>query len=513
MSQTKKSIILHPFFFAIFPVLFLFAHNMGHVRFSEVLTPAAVSLVVTLLMFVLFRWIYKDAKKAGIFVSIFVVLCFSHGHVQIFIGWDRIDDIYLIIIWCLILASSAFLLKITKRNLQIPTTVLNVVAGFLVVLSLINVVPYKVKSFFASKDLKGTEEAVGTEVDSHGTETLPDIYYIVLERYASTNSLREFYNFDNSEFVDFLTDKGFYVAHKSSSNYAATTQSLAASLNMEYVNYLSDKLGKRSKDRLPLFEMLQDYKVWRFLKSKGYKFIHMGSWWPPTSKNRYADINYNLPYTDGFSLLVYRTTMLCPIDNEFGITEMGNKRLRQWRRTKFQFDRLAEVPNIKEPVYVFAHMFITHTPYVFDREGNFLSRKDEGKRSVTENYVNQVIYTNKKLEELIEKLLSASESQPIIVLQADEGPYPQKYEDERGDFKWKKATDAEVKEKMWIFNAYYFPNAEKDLLYPSITPVNSFRILFNIYFNTNYELLPDRTYTFTDRDHVYDLFEVTDIVQ
>lgn len=32
---------------------------------------------------------------------------------------------------------------------------------------------------------------------------------------------------------------------------------------------------------------------------------------------------------------------------------------------------------------------------------------------------------------------------------------------------------------------------DKSILYPSITPVNSFRLIFNLYFNTQYELLPD----------------------
>ena len=33
---------------------------------------------------------------------------------------------------------------------------------------------------------------------------LPDVYYIILDGYAGTNSVNEFLNFDNQEFVTFL---------------------------------------------------------------------------------------------------------------------------------------------------------------------------------------------------------------------------------------------------------------------------------------------------------------------
>jgi hypothetical protein len=47
--------------------------------------------------------------------------------------------------------------------------------------------------------------------------------------------------------------------------------------------------------------------------------------------------------------------------------------------------------------------------------------------------------------------------------------------------------------------AYYLPGSGKSKLYPSMTPVNSFRLIFDEYFGANYPLLQDKTYT-TDND-------------
>ena len=255
--------------------------------------------------------------------------------------------------------------------------------------------------------------------------------------------------------------------------------------------------------------MLEDYEVWRFLKEKGYKFIHFGSYWNPTSRNKYADDNYNLPFSLGFSLTLYRITMLSPIDSAFNITGLGSKHRRQQERVLYKFSKLAEMPELEGPIFVFAHMLLPHSPFIFDSNDDFLPEEKSRKRSKAVNYIDQLIATNKKMKMFIDTLLAKSESPPIIVLQADEGPHPQRSWEDMRDFDWRQATDMELREKMGILNAYYLPDIDKKTLYSSITPVNSFRVIFNLYFDTHLELLPDKVYAFVDRNHIYDFFDVT----
>jgi hypothetical protein len=62
----------------------------------------------------------------------------------------------------------------------------------------------------------------------------------------------------------------------------------------------------------------------------------------------------------------------------------------------------------------------------------------------------------------------------------------------------KQITYDVFKETVAILNAYYFPDGEYDALYPSISPVNSFRIVLNHFFNQDYDILPDLSYFTTD---------------
>ena len=68
------------------------------------------------------------------------------------------------------------------------------------------------------------------------------------------------------------------------------------------------------------------------------------------------------------------------------------------------------------------------------------------------------------------------------------------------------------KERMRIFNAYYISSDASKLLYDSITPVNTFRTIFNYYFYTDFKLLEDRNY-YSFYGFPYQFTDVTTILK
>ena len=446
-------------------------------------------------------------------MSIFLVLFFSYGYALGAIGgWGTHGGllptrwVILSIVWVILFICGAYFVIKTRRALDVLTTILNIVAAIVVIIPTINVAGHELRA--ASHDIRRAESMVIHEVDLGEEDSLPDIYYIVSDGYASANTLKEVFDFDNSEFIDYLFDRGFYVASESTSNYMNSRSSLASSLNMDYINYLSEELGEGFTDLDPMYAMLQDYEVWRLLRSKGYEFIHFGSWWNPTAHNDYADKNFNYWQIPGFPWVLFRMTIAYPFCIELGIVDDTFTRHREC--ALYTFDNLADIPNIKGPTFVFAHVLIPHHPYVFDRNSKYLTVEEANERSREVNYVDQLIFTNNKLKVLIDELLLNSEVPPIIILQADEAPYPEGTD--ARDFKWEEATEAQLREKMGILNAYYLPDVDKNALYPSITPVNSFRLVFNLYLDAGFELLPDKNYAYYG-GHPYKFFDVTEKVK
>ena len=512
----KRSPLIHPLLFTIFPVLFLYSHNIDIVFFREIWSPLLFSLALCILLFLVFRLISKDTWKASIIVSTFIVLFLSYGHVHHLIeGW-RFGGIVLgrhvvlQAVWLLLFICISYVTFKTKSDLRDVTSILNVVAAILVCISLITIGTYQIRYRSGKRTIDAARLSPEVYEPEGSAGRLPDVYYIILDRYASNATLADVYDYDNSAFVVQLEKRGFYVARQSNANYPKTAHSLASSLNMEYINYLSDAVGEDSDNRLPLYNRLRDYKVWRFLKSRGYRFVHFGSFWEPTSRNVFADENYNMQILPEFSMMLYRTTQLYIIGKRLNIYD---SRKEQRERVLYKFRKLAGIPGNEEPTFVFAHMLLPHEPHIFNRDGSYLSEEDLNVRSIAVKYIDQLIHTNTLVLDLVDRIIAASVVEPIIVIQADEGPFPKRYQIEGDDFSWLKASREEIIEKMGILNAYYLPGGDYSVLYQSITPVNSFRVIFNLYFDTELELLPDMHYIIEDDKHPYNFINITELVR
>jgi hypothetical protein len=207
-------------------------------------------------------------------------------------------------------------------------------------------------------------------------------------------------------------------------------------------------------------------------------------------------------------MTLLRNTVLDPIGTSLGL--WGEPRKAQWERVRYEFDKLGEIPGRTGPTFVFAHFTVPHPDFVFDRDGSFLTPELAAERTSEAQYIDQLVATNKMVETLIDRLLTDSKTPPIIVLQGDEGDVP--WGIDWDDVSWDQVTDTELREELGILNAYYFPGSDGKTLYASITPVNSFREVLNLYFGANLELLPDRSYISRPRQP-YAFYDVTERLQ
>ncbi|MFA5877771.1 MAG: sulfatase-like hydrolase/transferase [Candidatus Staskawiczbacteria bacterium] len=369
---------------------------------------------------------------------------------------------------------------------------LNIIAVFLVIISLVNIGIYELKKSATWQKSKSIGVNKSATIDLEKTDELRDIYYIILDGYANSGILKEVYGYDNHEFIDYLTEKGFYIAPESRSNYGSTFLSLASSLNMEYINYLADIVGTSSTDRSIPYQMIEFNKVADFLKSRGYKFVHFGSSWGPTQNNSLANLSFDFSIENEFRMQLIQMTVLRVFESRFGFIKADAR--NQILRT---FSKLAEVHKINEPIFVFAHIISPHPPYLFGANGEPVpetSLEMDGDIWEEKNkYLDQLAFINKKVKILVEKILSSSEIPPIIILQADHGSASLFSSSDGGG--WDDPTEEMINERMKIFNAYYLPNGGGDTLYNSITPVNTFRLIFDFYFRADsYELFGDQSY-------------------
>jgi hypothetical protein len=258
-----------------------------------------------------------------------------------------------------------------------------------------------------------------------------------------------------------------------------------------------------------MYHAIQHNEVARSLQARGYRYVHVGSRWDMTRSSPIADVNIRNDRTTEFTRVFFGSTALLPAMRH-GVLSLGETDRPQAARriTLRQLDEIVETKRVRGPKFVFAHLGLPHPPYVFDRNGKAIDEQPLGVPPKARAYLEQLRYANRRIEEIVTKLLDVPETQrPVIILQADEGPYPSfGYE---APNPWWKTTDEKLRTKFRILMATYMPGVEAGT-YPTMSPVNVFRVVFNAYLGTKLPLLADESFVPTDKRRPYVWTRITD---
>lgn len=495
----KKTPILHPFIFSLYPALFYYDQNKHEVWFSKAFISLAGSFLIAVFFVLFFNLLMKEKHKVGVLSTLSLILFFSHQVFtqtieKIFLGqWILKYDPNLYLLYFFVLAGVFFLLKKTTRDFAITTYFLNVFTFILFLFPIINLINFNLNISQINDSLRFKKTRIDMPISNDKKK--PDIYYIILDAYAREDILKDFYGFDNGDFIQFLRENGFYIGNKSRSNYPSTVPSLSSTFNMDYVFTNSEKMEAEKSTLWPLYEDLENNLVVKLLKTQGYKYIHFTSDARVTDSNKNADLVMTPPYwlPSFFTTFTARTFL-----NTLNLDLLNPIKIRQ-KTILYAFDKLKDIPRESGPTFTFAHIMVPHWPLVFDRNGNM--PKGSNAKGLG-GYLEFLRFANKKVKNLIQDIISQSETQPIIILQSDHGS------EQFGTCI--EPSELMLKEKMAILNAYLVPDEIREGLYESITPVNTFKVIFNRYFGTKLKLLKDKTFFTYCYSSTYQPVEVPD---
>jgi hypothetical protein len=388
---------------------------------------------------------------------------------------------------------------------------LNAISLLLVVLQVVELsYAYIRTSFAASRPVK-LQSGLTLSTD---LKDMPDIYVIVLDTYMRSDGLKQDLGYDNTPFINQLNQMGFYVASCGHPNYTFTYASISALLDMRFIPgaYANDVWDEFSNNGF-WSGLLKNTEVHQQLESVGYKTVAFQEPAPlvqfddsdiligvdhPTIGSQYlypfeaiylnssAGILLNVVDPKGKveQLLQGNSASQNTASVDFSVVTGVNRDLVISRviSTLFILNHLPDVPAIAGPKFTYAHIFVPHTPFAFSPDGKLVTDPGfysaiQGKAVNAEyqkqGYLNQIQFIDKAIIPVLHTIISKSKQAPIIILMGDHG--------------------LQADNRYTDLLAYYLPKGSEKL-YPSISPVNSFRLIFDEYFGANYPLLPDLTY-------------------
>jgi hypothetical protein len=365
----------------------------------------------------------------------------------------------------------------------------------------------------------------------------PNIYYIVLDRYASDTTLSKDYDFDNSDFMDYLSSEGFVNRKDAYANYPFTMMSISSTLAMNYHTALGAEFANQSKDFQPAFpyrQILDNPPVAKALQAKGYEYNHISSWWDFTRKIPSADGEPTLSYRLRiFGKTFWLSDLQRDIVNKSILSPLLLKGMTVGHTAiiKYDLDRNpvqnfnAEISAVKKiaggsksenaPQFTFAHILSPHDPYIFDENGEnptYSHERDDNGVDETVKYTNQLTYLNKRIKDLI-GTIRREDPKAVVVIQADEGPYPKQF---RGTLTSSHYYDPitlpleQMRQKTGILASYYMPGVDADTLAAKIpASVDTFRFVLSQYAGYELSTLPDCNFSNGDKFHLYNYQLIT----
>ncbi len=362
----------------------------------------------------------------------------------------------------------------------------------------------------------------------------PDIYYIVLDRYTNQNVLQTQLGYDNSDFVNYLGSNGFSINPKANANYPYTTMSIASTLNADYNSDLVQKFATSPLQILePYHDATRYASVTEKLKSFGYQYYQLGTWYETDNKAPLADYNFqpegqltifNHTFTlNNFAKMKLTDSLYWQFVQpgfrigKFSVLSYGT--ISESDATTYKLNQLQNIAN--QPTggkFIFAHILVPHDPYYFNADGSLSTTPVDNNTGepVKQKYLGQVEFINNQMKGLIGKIKQNSHNTAVVLIQADEGPYPMQLNDEQFDsglvgdeldnnsmLNW---SDQNLQMKYGVLGAYDIPKATAADLNQA-NSVNIFRVIFNTYFDAKMPYLTECSYAYPDgrsQPFVYD---------
>jgi len=417
--------------FALYPVLHVAANNPGETEAGSVILTAIAVVAAALLLLVLLRRLLGSGYRAGLAATWVVILFFSYGLVCqwaeelvklpgafdfALLNEDQGIQLHLSIAWSLLLVLGVILARRLPQDGGRAVSTLNLVAAILLAMV--------AARFIAALPAGGRDDVAAAEAVAWDGPR-PDVYFIVLDGYARADMLAKYYGFDNRPFLDALRARGFSVQEASTSNYYWTDLSLPSMLNFDYLPALLGPIPEKTVNRQGAYDLIRDNGASRFLRARGYRYVHFQSTWGATAANPFADEFIGCGsgvFRDDFVRALSQTTWL------YVLSSRANLQLARCHLNNFE--RLAAQGRAPGPKFVFAHFLPPHHPYLFDREGRVLrdaklsDQFDFQQRLWNDKppYLEQLQFVNTRILAAIERLIAESPRPPIIVLQSDHGP-------------------------------------------------------------------------------------------
>jgi hypothetical protein len=486
LDKNKRHFIFHPFLFSCLPILLLISFNAHETSIQGIFIPLIISVLLSFVFWLVLRRFLKG-MNAGLILSWIILLILIHGNVSNLLELEdnQFNSNFILGAIFLIMGILGTIFFVKTKSKSELNSIFNVVA---VTICVILVSIFMIYNFSQVVQEDIDLDFLEIPIIVNDIQKKPDVFVFVFDGFAGEKQLESDFNYDLKPFKTNLEKRGFVIPDLSFTNYPNTIFSIPSLLNMNYVDNIIEEYDSDSKDFRISNQMFKQNNVMNIFKSYGYKTTIFqngaGEKYQVPADSPYVDEKLCMGYSSMIDSQILRTlvSIYLPIYSDTNIHQefTGKSYPHQFDECIFSFIEDYE-DNKEQPHFVFAHLMLPHGGYRYDSEGNYIN-PEEFKGLNKGEYLNQLIFTEKKSLEMIDSIQQQN-PESVIILFSDHGF--------RDEITWGNPTDEDLLRGFNNISAVYFPDKEIEIS-EKLSLVNVFRIFFNEYFDTNYDILEDR---------------------
>jgi len=500
----KKSaliaLILLPFFF----LLHNYNEIFGFIPLRQIIKYAILIYGILAIAYFIMRRLHISGTKTALIL--FIIFSFN-------LFFDSIDHFFHAIVFKTFFGSYLFLFplwilmivllirKIIRADIIPPKIILylNTLMLFLVASEFIMMVIYSEQInknnnlIYPSKSL--SENYIPEKIPD---SSKPDIYFLVFDEYTNNQTLKRIWNFDNDQITNWLATKDFYVPANTRSNYSFTLYSVSSTFNMNYLDAKKGSDATIARNLLQATQSLSNNETFSILQKENYSIDFLAPFKSTLKENGkgqffdyIVDHQIDMQTLPGKIIAHIRSYLLMGKFTGINPNESSRLLTDKIKAIGSTIDRIKSSTDStvnRKPHFVYGHFFSPHAPHLlFDSAGRLKPEQIASDIPMVNTYPAQVVYTNTLIKEIVTDIREHNKSNTIIIIEGDHG-----FRAFKEGHDWFNRTPDSLKKNFFPnFSAIYFPHKNYSNLYDHISPVNTFRIVFNQYFNQHFPLLKD----------------------
>lgn len=484
--NTKFLSVLSILITCAYPCTFLYFQNVGEGNFTEILFPFFV-FTLTASLLTLISWFFFRKLETAAFFSCLAMLFFMNFNLlgKLLLKMSpHFRGEYILLIFVPLYILLALYLKKKMPDTKPLLSIISLVFGLLILWNGIFAIPDIVQKLTFKGNNKILSDGLDSLSDKEGEISNQNVYYFIFDEYGGPENLEYYYDFDNHDFEQFLSNAGFVMSRTShNSESIDTVDTLPNMLNLDYVT----EIGGTTENNM---QYTKNPVLYQFFSGRGYQINLINH--RDALRTEHCRVISKYHGNDSMDTLedylfnqsmVYNLTLrLMPRQTATsryaeGLSSAVNDMKHVWEET------------VGQPTLSVCYLQCPHAGFIYDRTGNRLPEESALDWADKDLYIEQLLFLNRQIEETVASI-QKNDPEAIIVMQSDHGVRYAKhcmYLYDQADYD----AALETRYMQNILNCVYWGKSNPPIDIEGLSGINTWRTVLNNAFGSDLELLPE----------------------